>query len=46
VDQEATMKDYLKGGLADNMPDRMFDKRQVKAGMKVEAEHTNRRAYQ
>jgi hypothetical protein len=34
-------KDKLKGGLADNLPDSMFHKDQLKAAIKVEREHTS-----
>ena len=32
--------DKLKGGLADNQPDKKFDKKQLELGKKVEKEHT------
>lgn len=38
------MKDILPGGLADNMPDDKFDKKQLDKGQKVELEHTKDRA--
>lgn len=33
--------EYIEGGLADNVPDREFDKEQLVRGTKVELEHTN-----
>lgn len=33
--------DFIKGGLADNIPASAFDQEQLKKGMKVEMEHTN-----
>lgn len=33
-------RDHIKGGLADNIPDSMFDLEQIKVGKKVEMEHT------
>jgi hypothetical protein len=34
-------KELIIGGLADNKPDSLFDKKQLAAGIKVEMEHTN-----
>lgn len=31
----------LQGGLADNLPDELFDPKQLKMGIKIEMEHTN-----
>lgn len=33
------MKEYLKGGKGDSKPDSAFDPKELKMGMKVEAEH-------
>jgi len=38
--KKAHKKNKLKGGLADNIPDKAFSKKEVKRGMKVEREHT------
>lgn len=43
---EKLSKEKLKGGLADNIPDKAFDKKQVAQGMKVEREHTKDKASQ
>jgi hypothetical protein len=40
------MQEKIKGGLADGLPDRMFDKRQIKMGMKIEREHTSDKSAQ
>lgn len=36
-------KEFVKGGLGDNRPDSMFDKKQLEIGIKVEMEHTKDR---
>jgi len=33
--------EYIKGGLADNIPETLFDKKELSKGRKVELEHTN-----
>lgn len=40
------MKDILHGGKADNMPDECFEKKELKKGMRHEAEHTKKKAIQ
>jgi hypothetical protein len=37
----ARKKDYLKGGLADKAKVKSFDEKALRAGVKVEMEHTN-----
>ena len=39
-------KQVLKGGLADNIPDKCFDKKNLKKGEKVEREHTKNKQMQ
>lgn len=34
------LKEYIKGGKADGKPDSKYDPKELKMGMKVEAEHT------
>ena len=43
---EKAAKEVLEGGLADDIPDKCFDKKKVKKGMKVEREHTKNKAAQ
>ena len=39
--KKAKMKEFIKGGLADGVPCRLFNKGQLAKGVQVELEHTN-----
>lgn len=41
-----TAKEILKGGEADGMPDKCFEKKELKKGAKHEAEHTKNKKAQ
>lgn len=41
--KDGRVKDRLRGGYGDNIPDKQFNQKQLKKGIKVEMEHTNDR---
>lgn len=44
ADELLKVSGLIPGGVSEKVPDKVFNKQQLKAGTKIESEHTNSRA--